>query len=260
MQPLLQTSTCWWSIGFLVGKNQWSNLLSGLCQWFSGKIQRCHRWAPSSILGWRIFPPGVDTVAEWLRRLTRNQLGLSRAGSSPVSVDEFLLQFFMTIECYAYGEVPSPLARTFCGVNSWQVIIKIIDCAQVKPRSIFELKLSEVGNQLDLRQWCSGNINAFQAFALSSILGWRSIVFIHLSCAIAGGPSCMLWHTPQVLISVGYGQRCDKLHMIFYTSEGGHILQAVQYAPQQIIRHHQRVQLNWDNVRILPAQGFEPRT
>ena len=27
-----------------------------------------------------------DTVAEWLRRLTRNQLGLSRAGSSPVSV------------------------------------------------------------------------------------------------------------------------------------------------------------------------------
>ena len=24
------------------------------CQWFSGKIQRCHRWAPSSILGWRI--------------------------------------------------------------------------------------------------------------------------------------------------------------------------------------------------------------
>ena len=52
------------------------------CQWFSGKIQRCHRWAPSSILGWR----SSDTVAEWLRRLTRNQLGLSRAGSSPVSV------------------------------------------------------------------------------------------------------------------------------------------------------------------------------
>ena len=24
-----------------------------MCQWFSGKIQRCHRWAPSSILGWR---------------------------------------------------------------------------------------------------------------------------------------------------------------------------------------------------------------
>ena len=23
-------------------------------QWFSGKIQRCHRWAPSSILGWCI--------------------------------------------------------------------------------------------------------------------------------------------------------------------------------------------------------------
>ena len=27
-----------------------------------------------------------DTVAEWLRRSTRNRLGLSRAGSSPVSV------------------------------------------------------------------------------------------------------------------------------------------------------------------------------
>ena len=24
------------------------------CQWFSGKIQRCHRWAPGSIPGWRI--------------------------------------------------------------------------------------------------------------------------------------------------------------------------------------------------------------
>ena len=58
------------------------NLLISKCQWFSGKIQRCHRWAPGSIPGWRRF----DTVAEWLRRLTRNQLGLSRAGSSPVSV------------------------------------------------------------------------------------------------------------------------------------------------------------------------------
>ena len=25
------------------------------CQWFSGKIQRCHRWAPGSIPGWRII-------------------------------------------------------------------------------------------------------------------------------------------------------------------------------------------------------------
>ena len=24
-------------------------------QWFSGKIQRCHRWAPDSISGWCIF-------------------------------------------------------------------------------------------------------------------------------------------------------------------------------------------------------------
>ena len=25
------------------------------CQWFSGKIRRCHRRAPSSILGWRTY-------------------------------------------------------------------------------------------------------------------------------------------------------------------------------------------------------------
>ena len=30
-----------------------------------------------------------DTVAEWLRRSTRNRLGLSRVGSSPASVDFF---------------------------------------------------------------------------------------------------------------------------------------------------------------------------
>ena len=28
-----------------------------------------------------------DTVAEWLRRSTRNRLGLSRVGSSPTSVE-----------------------------------------------------------------------------------------------------------------------------------------------------------------------------
>ena len=27
------------------------------------------------------------------------------------------------------------------------------------------------------RQWCSGNIIAFQAIALSSILGWRKFLF-----------------------------------------------------------------------------------
>ena len=59
-----------------------------MCQWFRGKIQRCHRWAPGSIPGWRKVQS--DTVAEWLRRLTRNQLGLSRAGSSPVSVVIFV--------------------------------------------------------------------------------------------------------------------------------------------------------------------------
>ena len=38
-------------------------------------------------------------VAEWLRRLTRNQLGSARTGSNPVHCDEILLfvDFFPTI-------------------------------------------------------------------------------------------------------------------------------------------------------------------
>ena len=47
----------------------------------------------------------IDTVAEWLRRLTRNQLGLSRAGSSPVSV-ELLLATMHTIAYNFYTEPP----------------------------------------------------------------------------------------------------------------------------------------------------------
>ena len=38
-----------------------------------------------------------DTVAEWLRRSTRNRLGLSRVGSSPASVDSFLSDTFVSI-------------------------------------------------------------------------------------------------------------------------------------------------------------------
>ena len=29
-----------------------------------------------------------------------------------------------------------------------------------------------------MRQWCSGNINAFQAFALDSISGWRTLIML----------------------------------------------------------------------------------
>ena len=41
------------------------------------------------------FPPLVwsrDTVAEWLRRMTRNHLGFSRVGSSPASVVTFFVR------------------------------------------------------------------------------------------------------------------------------------------------------------------------
>jgi hypothetical protein len=35
-----------------------------------------------------------DTVAEWLRRRTRNPLGSARAGSNPAGVDKIFLHFF----------------------------------------------------------------------------------------------------------------------------------------------------------------------
>ena len=40
-----------------------------------------------------------DTVAERLRRLTRNQLGLSRVGSSPAGVENF---FFVLTRFYFF--------------------------------------------------------------------------------------------------------------------------------------------------------------
>ena len=53
-----------------------------LREWFSGKIQRCHRWAPSSILGSRIefvdihiqriqifpFAPILKKLSNWCHR------------------------------------------------------------------------------------------------------------------------------------------------------------------------------------------------
>ena len=40
----------------------------------------------------------VDTMAEWLRRVIRNHLGLSRTGSSPVSVEiAFATNIFLFI-------------------------------------------------------------------------------------------------------------------------------------------------------------------
>ena len=43
--------------------------------------------------------PYHDTVAEWLRRLTRNELGLSRAGWSPVSVVPSMVYSFCVGFC-----------------------------------------------------------------------------------------------------------------------------------------------------------------
>ena len=40
--------------------------MASSCQWFSGKIQRCHRWAPGSIPGWRTRAVHFS-VAYWHR-------------------------------------------------------------------------------------------------------------------------------------------------------------------------------------------------
>ena len=67
------------------------------CQWFSGKIQRCHRWAPGSIPGWRNrrgFSSGVE------RSLRMRDV----AGSNPASsilIPWLLLPTFTS----AYAEV-----------------------------------------------------------------------------------------------------------------------------------------------------------
>lgn len=49
-----------------------------------------------------------DTVAERLRRLTRNQLGLSRVGSSPASVDLFYHKHFYHKHSL-FSTIPHPI-------------------------------------------------------------------------------------------------------------------------------------------------------
>lgn len=38
----------------------------------------------------------IDSVAEWLRRETRNLMGFSRAGSNPAAVVKFFLVYIFT--------------------------------------------------------------------------------------------------------------------------------------------------------------------
>jgi hypothetical protein len=43
-----------WFESIMIGKGGSGNIVGVTKrQWFSGKIQRCHRWAPGSIPGWR---------------------------------------------------------------------------------------------------------------------------------------------------------------------------------------------------------------
>ena len=67
--------------------------------------------------------PNIDTVAEWLRRLTRNQLGLSRAGSSPVSV-ELLLATMHTIAYNFYTEPPQMPRGTQSGQKISNIMVR----------------------------------------------------------------------------------------------------------------------------------------
>ncbi len=50
-------------------------------------------------------------MAEWLRRLTRNQLGLSRAGSSPVSVAYFFYFLLSSMDALHAETGEGDLAR-----------------------------------------------------------------------------------------------------------------------------------------------------
>ena len=42
----------------------------------------------------------LDTVAEWLRRVIRNHLGLSRVGSSPTSVESLKIDIHIMISVF----------------------------------------------------------------------------------------------------------------------------------------------------------------
>ena len=72
------------------------------CQWFSGKIQRCHRWAPGSIPGWRSSLGLVAPKRGGLAQLVERMLSMHEvAGSIPASSIAFPITLVLSTACRA---------------------------------------------------------------------------------------------------------------------------------------------------------------
>ena len=70
-------------------------------EWFSGKIQRCHRWAPSSILGWRSHA----SIAQLGERKTEDlKAPCSIHGRSTFAINSFydLAHFVRGIQSFSF--------------------------------------------------------------------------------------------------------------------------------------------------------------
>ena len=90
----------------------WNAIVADQREWFSGKIQRCHRWAPSSILGSRISPfcfPPISTFDGSVLYLVpcfalcRNErcFGIRRVQSSSFGLEVWSLMHFrhLLLQC-----------------------------------------------------------------------------------------------------------------------------------------------------------------
>jgi hypothetical protein len=86
-----------------------------------------------------------DTVAERLRRLTRNQLGLSRVGSSPAGVALFLLSFHPLFHEHWFFLHPFLFCRSFsflfCSQYRIYVLISGSRISTEVSGTIFRLRL-----------------------------------------------------------------------------------------------------------------------
>lgn len=69
----------------------------------------------------------------------------------------------------------------------------------------------------DRHQWCSGNINAFQAFALGSIPGWCKDIFLHLF--IQTHPSLVHHHNGLISNFLGSLAKYLYLHLMHLFSQ-----------------------------------------
>lgn len=88
-----------------------SLVVSAASQFGSDKWYLCYEIRLCIVMMSKCGDSKSDTVAEWLRRLTRNQLGLSRAGSSPVSVAYFFYFLLSSMDALHTERGEGDLAR-----------------------------------------------------------------------------------------------------------------------------------------------------